>query len=144
MIEIYADGACKGNPGPGGWGALIVVDSVETELFGGAPQTTNNVMELTAMIRSLQHVNSLSKTSVTVFLDSKYVLDGINDWMPSWKKKGWRTSTNKPVKNLELWQMLDSLLSTTHHSISYVWVKGHSGHWGNEKADQLANRGVIY
>lgn len=143
-IEIYADGACKGNPGRGGWGSLIVVDGVENELFGGSPSTTNNIMELTATIQSFKFINQIPGIAlVAIFLDSEYVLKGINEWMPGWKKRGWKTSANKPVKNVELWKELDALVAQCPHMTSYQWVKGHSGHPGNERADQLANRGCI-
>lgn len=137
-VIIYADGACKGNPGPGGWGALLKAGDHEKELFGGNPQTTNNQMELTAVIESL---NALKKTcEVDLYTDSKYVCDGLKQWMPNWKKNGWRTADKKPVKNIELWQALDQ--AALRHILRIHWVKGHNGHPGNERADALANLGV--
>ncbi len=139
-IEIYTDGACKGNPGPGGWGVLLKHGSTEKELFGGEPSTTNNRMELMAVIQAL---TALKKPcDVTLFLDSQYVLKGITEWIPGWKAKGWRTASKQPVKNVELWQRLDALVSTAGHRIEWRWVKGHSGDPGNERADALANKGV--
>ena len=137
-IEIYTDGACRGNPGPGGWGALLINGAHEMTLHGGNPETTNNRMELTAAIEAL---NALSRPrSVTLFTDSKYVMDGINDWMPNWKKRGWKTAAKKPVKNKDLWQALDEAIQ--RHEIDWRWVKGHDGNPGNEKADELANLGI--
>lgn len=138
-IDIYTDGACKGNPGVGGWGALLVSGAHRKELIGGERLTTNNRMELTAVIEALQ---SLKRTSrVCIHTDSQYVLKGITEWLPNWKRRGWRTSANAPVKNLDLWQRLDELVS--QHQVDWLWVKGHNGHPGNERADALANQGVL-
>ena len=137
-IEIYTDGACRGNPGPGGWGALLIVGNREKTMHGGEPETTNNRMELTAAIEAL---NALSKPrNVILYTDSKYVMDGINDWMPNWKQRGWKTAAKKPVKNKDLWQALDEAVA--RHEIDWRWVKGHDGNPGNEKADDLANQGI--
>ena len=137
-VVIYTDGACKGNPGPGGWGAWLRWGAHEKELFGGDPSTTNNRMELTAVIESLALLKR--RTSVAIYTDSSYVKDGITSWIHGWKKRGWRTADNKPVKNIELWQRLDALVGS--HDVQWHWVKGHSGDPGNERADALANRGV--
>ncbi len=137
-VVIYTDGACKGNPGPGGWGAWLRLGAHEKELFGGDPSTTNNRMELTAVIESLALLKR--RTSVAIYTDSSYVKDGITSWIHGWKKRGWRTADNKPVKNIELWQRLDALGGS--HDVQWHWVKGHSGDPGNERADALANRGV--
>ncbi|MEZ5492131.1 MAG: ribonuclease HI [Gammaproteobacteria bacterium] len=137
-IEMFTDGACRGNPGRGGWGVLLRYGSVEKQLHGGDPQTTNNRMELTAVIRGLEALKKSSRVVVTT--DSKYVLDGITEWLPNWKKRNWKTAGRKPVKNLELWQQLDALV--TRHQVEWHWVKGHSGHPENELADQLANKGI--
>jgi ribonuclease HI len=137
-IEIYADGACKGNPGPGGWGVLMRSGTVEKELCGGEPQTTNNRMELTAVIRALQALKRHSE--VTVYTDSQYVQKGISEWIHSWKRRGWLTADKKPVKNEDLWRELDEL--ARNHRVHWQWVKGHAGHEGNERADALANRGI--
>ena len=137
-INIYTDGACKGNPGPGGWGALIVLEDEQIELSGGKKETTNNQMELMAVIKSLEHFDN--KIDAIIYTDSKYVMDGITDYIKRWKINGWKTSSKKPVKNSELWKSLDSLNS--FHNIQWNWVKGHSGHPGNEKADALANLGI--
>jgi ribonuclease HI len=137
-IEIYADGACKGNPGPGGWGAWLSYDGREKELFGGDPSTTNNRMELTAVIRALEALKRPCKAKV--YTDSIYVQKGITEWIHGWKLRNWRTSDKKPVKNDDLWRELDQLAQ--QHQIEWHWVKGHAGHAGNERADQLANRGV--
>jgi len=139
IIDVYTDGACKGNPGPGGWGALLRWNGHEKELFGGEPNTTNNRMELRAVIEALAALKSDS--SVRLHTDSKYVLDGITTWIHNWKKRGWKTAGKKPVKNVDLWQQLDDL--ALQYTITWVWVKGHSGHDGNERADELANRGVV-
>lgn len=137
-IVIYTDGACKGNPGPGGWGALLIFDGREKEIFGGERQTTNNRMELTAVIRALE---ALTRTcDVALYLDSQYVKQGIESWIHTWKKNGWRTSDRKPVKNAELWRELDALARTQH--IRWHWVRGHADTPGNHRADELANRGV--
>ena len=137
-IVIYTDGACSGNPGPGGWGAWLKYGEVEKELCGGERATTNNRMELTAVIRALQVLKR--GCEVQLHTDSKYVQQGITAWIHGWKKNGWRTSGKKPVKNDDLWKELDVLAQ--QHDIDWRWVKGHAGHMGNERADQLANRGV--
>lgn len=137
-VQIYTDGACKGNPGRGGWGALLVAGIKEKELCGGEENTTNNRMELTAVIQALAALKRPCR--VVIHTDSKYVLQGITEWLAGWKAKGWKTASRKPVKNVDLWQMLD--IATAQHQIEWRWVKGHSGHDGNERADQLANRGV--
>jgi ribonuclease HI len=139
MAEIYTDGACKGNPGPGGWGVLILRQGAEpVELYDGDAHTTNNKMEMTAVIRALETLKGPSQ--VRIYTDSKYVLDGINQWILNWKKRGWLTADKKPVKNKELWQRLDEL--KTRHVIEWEWVRGHDGNPGNERADALANLGV--
>ena len=137
-ITIYTDGACKGNPGPGGWGAWLKSGEHERELWGGEPATTNNRMELTAVIEALSALKSSSQ--VVLYLDSEYVRNGITSWIHNWKRRGWKTADNKPVKNVDLWQRLDALAQT--HQIEWRWVKGHAGDPGNERADGLANRGV--
>jgi ribonuclease HI len=135
-IEIYTDGACKGNPGPGGWGVLLKHGSTEKELFGGEPSTTNNRMELMAVIQAL---TALKKPcDITLYLDSQYVLKGITEWIPGWKAKGWSTAAKQPVKNVELWQQLDQLVQESGHHIDWRWVRGHNGDPGNER---LALRG---
>jgi len=139
VVDVYTDGACKGNPGPGGWGVLLRWNAHEKELFGGEPNTTNNRMELRAVIEALAALKRDS--SVRLHTDSKYVLDGITTWIHNWKKRGWKTAGKKPVKNVDLWQQLDAL--ARQYTITWVWVKGHSGHDGNERADELANRGVV-
>ena len=138
MIKIYTDGACKGNPGPGGWGALIDDGNVQNEIFGGEDNTTNNRMEIMAVIMALETIEV--DDEITVFTDSKYVQKGINEWIKNWKINGWRSSNKKPVKNKDLWIQLDDL--TSKLKINWVWIKGHSGHLGNERADFLANQGV--
>lgn len=138
IIEIYTDGACRGNPGPGGWGALLIAGKQEKTLFGGTDDTTNNRMELTAAIEALNALRG--RRQVVLHTDSKYVMDGINEWMPNWKKRGWKTAAKKPVKNKDLWQALDE--AAEKHDIDWRWVKGHDGNPGNEKADELANRGI--
>ena len=140
-VQIYTDGACKGNPGPGGWGAWLKSGATEKELFGGELATTNNRMELTAVIEALAALKRPCK--VILYLDSQYVRQGITEWIRGWKAKGWRTSTKQPVKNVELWQRLDKLVSEGGHQIEWRWVKGHSGDPGNERADALANKGVL-
>ena len=137
-VEIFTDGACRGNPGPGGWGALLRYGDVERELFGGEAHTTNNRMELLAAIEALKALSA--RCSVDITTDSVYVKDGITTWLAGWKSKGWKTSTRKPVKNVDLWQALDE--QNQRHEVRWHWVKGHSGHAENERADQLANRGI--
>jgi len=138
MVEIFTDGACKGNPGPGGWGALLRCGSNKKELCGGENGTTNNRMELLAAIKSLEVLSRPCKVKLTT--DSEYVRKGVLEWMENWKKRQWLTSAKQPVKNKELWQRLDRILVC--QEVSWHWVKGHSGHPGNERADQLANLGV--
>ena len=140
-VVIYTDGACKGNPGPGGWGAWFKSGSTEKELFGGELVTTNNRMELTAVIEALAALKRPCK--VLLYLDSQYVRQGITEWIAGWKAKGWRTAARQPVKNVELWQRLDELVQHGGHRIEWHWVKGHSGDPGNERADALANKGVL-
>lgn len=138
-IAIYSDGACKGNPGPGGWGALLVSGPHRKEIYGGEPDTTNNRMEMTAVIRALELVKQPSQ--IEVHTDSQYVQKGISEWLPGWKKRAWRTAAGAPVKNQDLWQALDRLAQA--HRIEWKWVKGHAGHPENERADFLANQGVL-
>ncbi len=138
VVEIFTDGACKGNPGAGGWGALLRFNGRERELCGGERQTTNNRMELMAAIRALEALTRPCR--VVMHTDSKYVQQGISEWIHNWKLRGWKTADKKPVKNEDLWRELDAL-SGRHH-IRWVWVKGHAGHDGNERADALANRGI--
>lgn len=137
-VEIYTDGACKGNPGPGGWGVLLRWNGHEKELFGGEADTTNNRMELMAAIMAIEALTR--ETEADLYTDSKYVRDGITQWLPKWKTNGWKTAAKKPVKNDDLWRRLDEALS--HHKIRWHWVKGHAGHPENERADQLANLGL--
>ena len=139
-IEIHTDGACKGNPGPGGWGVLLKSGATEKELFGGELSTTNNRMELTAVIEALAALKR--PCQVSLYLDSEYVRKGITEWIHGWKARGWRTAAKQPVKNVELWQRLDELVATAGHRIEWHWVRGHAGDPGNERADALANRGV--
>lgn len=139
IIQMYTDGACRGNPGKGGWGALLRYNGSEKTLHGGEPHTTNNRMELMAVIQGLQALKKPG-CEVHVFSDSKYVLTGITEWLPNWKKRGWKTAAKKPVLNVDLWQMLDVLAA--QHKIEWNWVKGHSGHPENERADSLANLGI--
>ena len=138
VVEIYTDGACKGNPGVGGWGAILRSGGREKELFGGVPATTNNRMEMTAVIEALRTLTR--PCEAIVFTDSSYVQKGISDWIHGWKRNGWRTADKKPVKNADLWQTLDQLAAG--HKIEWRWIKGHAGHPENERADVLANRGV--
>ncbi len=137
-VEIFTDGACKGNPGPGGWGALLRYRGKNRELYGGEHNTTNNRMELMAAIMSLEGLTRPSQVTLTT--DSVYVKQGITEWIVGWKRRGWKTAAKKPVKNVDLWQRLDSAAAA--HDIDWQWVKGHSGHPENERADELANRGV--
>ena len=138
VVEMFTDGACRGNPGPGGWGVLMRFKDTENELYGGEKDTTNNRMELMAAIIGLE---SLSRhCQVKLYTDSKYVMQGITEWIHNWKIKGWKTASKKPVKNADLWQRLDR--AREQHQVEWHWVKGHSGHEENERADQLANRGI--
>jgi ribonuclease HI len=137
-VEIYTDGACRGNPGPGGWGVLLISGERRKRLHGGEPDTTNNRMELTAVIEALNALKG--KRKVTLHTDSKYVLDGINSWIDGWKSRGWKTAAKKPVKNQDLWEALDT--AREQHVVSWKWVKGHAGDPGNEEADDLANKGI--
>ena len=137
-IKMYTDGACKGNPGIGGWGVFIQRENDQSDLYGFDLKTTNNKMELKAVIEGLKIINP--KTNVTIITDSQYVKNGINQWIFNWKKNGWKTAAKKPVKNIDLWKELDGLVE--NHSVDWEWVKGHSGNPGNERADQLANRGI--
>ncbi|MEY2684833.1 MAG: hypothetical protein RJA09_1977 [Pseudomonadota bacterium] len=139
-VTIYTDGACKGNPGPGGWGVLLRAGAQEKELWGGEPVTTNNRMEMMAVIQALKALKRPCR--LTVYLDSEYVRKGITEWMAGWKARGWKTATKAPVKNVDLWQELDVLIAGAGHQIEWRWVKGHAGDPGNERADALANRGV--
>jgi ribonuclease HI len=135
---MFTDGACRGNPGKGGWGVLLRFGEVEKTLHGGESMSTNNRMELTAVIKGLEALNKSCKVHITT--DSKYVLTGVTEWMQNWKTRGWKTASKKPVLNVELWKHLDELVA--QHEIEWTWVKGHSGHPENELADQLANRGI--
>ena len=137
-VTIYTDGACRGNPGPGGWGAYLVARGVERDLWGGEAATTNNRMELTAAIRALACLKRSCR--VELYTDSKYVMQGIEEWIVNWKRRGWKTADRKPVKNQDLWQELDA--ECQKHTIAWHWVKGHAGDPGNERADALANRGI--
>ncbi|MCA3237821.1 MAG: ribonuclease HI [Curvibacter sp.] len=139
-VVIYTDGACKGNPGPGGWGVLLRSGDVEKELCGGERETTNNRMELLAVIQALEALKR--PCHVILHADSQYVLKGITEWLAGWKAKGWKTASRQPVKNVDLWQRLDALVAGAGHRIEWRWVKGHDGDPGNERADALANRGV--
>jgi ribonuclease HI len=138
VVEIYTDGACRGNPGPGGWGAILRANGAEKELFGGEAATTNNKMELTAVIRALEALKRPSR--VRVYTDSQYVQKGIQEWIHGWKRNGWKTAAKEPVKNRELWIELDE--QRKRHEIEWHWVKGHAGHPENERADALANKGI--
>ena len=137
-VEIYTDGACRGNPGPGGWGVLLIAGKRRKELYGGERNTTNNRMELRAAIEALNALNG--EQNVILHTDSKYVMDGLNNWLPAWKKRGWVTAAKKPVKNRDLWQALDEAAS--RHDVRWNWVRGHTGNAGNEQADALANKGI--
>ncbi len=137
-VEIYTDGACQGNPGPGGWGVILRYQGVEKELFGYDPATTNNRMEMQAAIEGLQ---SLTRPmDVSLYTDSLYLKDGITKWLPGWKQRNWRSSSNAPVKNKDLWEILDAL--SQHHTITWLWVRGHTGHPENERADALARQAI--
>ena len=138
VVEIYADGACKGNPGPGGWGVLLRSAGREKEMCGGEAQTTNNRMELSAVIEGLMSLEKRSR--VRVYTDSQYVQKGISEWIHNWKRRGWLTADKKPVKNVDLWQKLDKI--AREHDVQWHWVKGHAGHPENERADALANKGI--
>jgi ribonuclease HI len=138
IVRIYTDGACRGNPGPGGWGVVLQYGDKVRELHGGEPHTTNNRMELTAVIRALQALKR--PCEIVLKSDSQYVLKGISEWLPNWKQRGWRTAAKKPVINVDLWQALDTLAQL--HRIDWQWVKGHNGEPGNERADALANQGI--
>ena len=137
-VHLYTDGAARGNPGPGGWGALLIYKDADKTIYGGEKNTTNNRMEMTAIIEALKIVKM--DCDITLYTDSKYVMDGITKWLHNWKKKGWMTSNKKPVKNKDLWQVLEESISK--HNIEWRWVKGHAGIPGNEKADELANQGI--
>jgi ribonuclease HI len=138
IVEVFTDGACRGNPGPGGWGALLRYNGREKELFGGEAATTNNRMEMTAAIRALEALSQ--RCRVELYTDSTYLRDGITKWLPGWRARGWRTASRRPVKNQDLWQTLVAL--TDLHDVEWHWVKGHAGHSDNERADDLANRGL--
>ncbi|MBS38737.1 MAG: ribonuclease HI [Thiotrichales bacterium] len=137
-VEIYTDGACSGNPGPGGWGVLLRCGGHERTLSGAHPYTTNNRMELTAVIEALQALTRSSRVLLTT--DSRYVMDGITEWLPGWKRRGWLTAARKPVKNVDLWKQLDGVVG--QHDIEWRWVKGHSGHVDNERVDRLAREAL--
>lgn len=139
VIEIYTDGACKGNPGPGGWGALLRMEQHEKELYGGEADTTNNRMELMAAIMAMESLTRPCKVALTT--DSQYVKNGVNQWMDNWKKRGWKTANKQPVKNQDLWKRLDEALKD--HEVEWHWVRGHTGHPENERADELANKGIM-
>lgn len=139
-VDIYTDGACKGNPGPGGWGVLLKSLGSQKELFGGELSTTNNRMELRAVIEGLGALKR--PCQVTLHVDSQYVLKGMTEWIAGWKARGWQTASKQPVKNVDLWQQLDALVHGAGHTIAWRWVRGHNGDPGNEQADALANRGV--
>lgn len=138
VVEIFADGACKGNPGPGGWGVILRAGGHEKEMFGGEQATTNNRMELTAVIRGLEALKRPCR--VELYTDSQYVVKGMTEWLQGWKQKNWRNSAKEPVKNVDLWQQLEQVAAP--HQIAWNWVKGHAGHPENERADELANKGV--
>ena len=138
IVEIYTDGACSGNPGPGGWGVLMRYGDVEKEMNGGEDETTNNRMEMMAVIKALEAIKGSPK--IELYTDSKYVMDGVNEWLEGWKAKGWKTAAKKPVKNVDLWQQIDELVAV--HDVTFHWVKGHDGHPENERADSLAVAGI--
>jgi ribonuclease HI len=138
IVEMYTDGACRGNPGKGGWGVLLRYGDVDKTIYGGELMSTNNRMEMTAVIKGLEALTRASHVLITT--DSKYVLKGMTEWLSNWKARNWRTASKKPVQNVELWKQLDALVS--QHSVEWSWVKGHSGHTENEIADQLANLGI--
>jgi len=138
MVEAFTDGACSGNPGPGGWGVLLRMSGHEKELCGGETHTTNQQMELQAAVEALKALNRPCR--ITIYSDSKYVVQGMNEWIHNWKKKGWKTAGKKPVSNLTRWQALDKLAAK--HDVTWQWVKGHAGHEGNERADELARQGI--
>ncbi len=138
LVELFTDGACRGNPGPGGWGALLRYGDTEKELWGGEAETTNNRMELMAAIRGLESLKRPCRVRLTT--DSQYVMKGITEWMDNWKRRGWKTAARKPVKNVDLWRRLDKALEP--HEVEWCWVRGHTGHAENERADELANRGI--
>jgi ribonuclease HI len=138
QVTLYTDGACRGNPGPGGWGALLTTDGRERELYGYEPETTNNRMELMAVIQALEALTR--PCDVRVVTDSQYVMKGVTEWMAAWKRRGWRTADRNPVRNLDLWQRLDQALA--RHAVDWEWVRGHTGRSGNERADALANRAI--
>ena len=137
-MDIYTDGACRGNPGPGGWGVVMQYNGHERELYGGDLETTNNRMELMAAIQALEALKRPCKVRLTT--DSRYLQQGISEWLANWKQRNWKTASRKPVKNVDLWQRLDAIVS--RHNVEWRWVRGHSGHPENERADQLANRGI--
>ena len=137
-VDIYTDGACRGNPGPGGWGALLIYNDARKTIYGGEKDTTNNRMEMIAVIEALKLIKS--DCEISLYTDSKYVMDGVNKWLSGWKQKDWKTSNKKPVKNQDLWESIDACI--TKHNIEWHWVKGHAGNPGNELADELANRGI--
>ncbi len=137
-VTIYTDGACRGNPGPGGWGALLCYDGVEREIYGGEPHTTNNRMELMAAIAALEALTRPCQVDLTT--DSQYLRQGVTEWMEGWKRRGWKTAARKPVKNRDLWERLDQAIEP--HTIRWHWVRGHTGHTQNERVDALANRGI--
>ena len=137
-VDVFTDGACRGNPGPGGWGALLQCGQQTKEIFGGEPETTNNRMELLAAIKAFESLKKPSQVCITT--DSKYVMQGITEWLANWKRRQWLTAAKKPVKNVDLWQRLDQALQP--HQVEWQWVKGHSGHPQNERADALANQGI--
>ena len=139
LIDLFTDGACSGNPGPGGWGAILRYNGTEKELSGGEPMTTNNRMEMMAVIEGLSALKTRCK--VTIHTDSKYVLDGVTKYLENWKRKGWKTADKKDVKNIDLWEKIDALLPA--HEIDWVWIKGHDGHVENERADELARGGIV-